>query len=198
MSGNELTFSIRQSVREGQRLRAGDRIERRKLTTIRSETILVPDRQWLTHLQFRRFAGCPICKLHLRSIAQRHRELLDAGIREVAVFHSPVEEMIRHEAALPFSVVADPEKELYVEFGVETSLRSILDPRAWFAALRGLLLFGPGPPAADESALGLPADFLIGPTGEIWACKYGVHADDHWTVDELLGLASGRGRKDVP
>jgi hypothetical protein len=30
----------------------------------------------LVHLQFRRFAGCPICNLHLRSIAVRHDELV--------------------------------------------------------------------------------------------------------------------------
>ncbi|WP_259464520.1 hypothetical protein [Streptomyces sp. TLI_171] len=26
----------------------------------------------LLHLQFRRFAGCPVCNLHLRSFAVRH------------------------------------------------------------------------------------------------------------------------------
>ena len=36
---------------------------------------------------------------------------------------------------------------------------------------------------------GLPADFLVGTGGRILAVKYGQHADDHWTVDELLALA---------
>jgi hypothetical protein len=30
---------------------------------------------------------------------------------------------------------------------------------------------------------------LIGPDGTIRACKYGVHADDQWSVDEVLRLA---------
>lgn len=34
--------------------------------------------------------------------------------------------------------------------------------------------------------LGLPADFLIGSDGRVIACKYGMHADDQWSVDELL------------
>jgi len=105
------------------------------------------------------------------------------------VFHSSAEALLRQDGALPFAVIADPEKKLYAEFGVEKSVWSILDPRAWWAAIRGLATFGPGPPDRGESALGLPTDFLIGTTGEILACKYGAHADDHWTVDELLRLA---------
>jgi hypothetical protein len=37
--------------------------------------------------------------------------------------------------------------------------------------------------------LGLPADFLIAPDGSIKAAHYGRHADDQWTVDEMLALA---------
>ena len=38
-------------------------------------------------------------------------------------------------------------------------------------------------------SLGLPADLLIGSDGRVVATKYGVHADDQWSVDELLQLA---------
>jgi hypothetical protein len=34
----------------------------------------------------------------------------------------------------------------------------------------------------------LPADFLIAGDGRIIACKYGEHADDQWSVNELLSL----------
>ena len=37
--------------------------------------------------------------------------------------------------------------------------------------------------------LGLPADFLIAPDGRVMAAKYGEHADDQWSVDEMLALA---------
>jgi uncharacterized protein DUF6527 len=33
----------------------------------------------LTHLQFRRFAGCPICNLHLQTFVARHGEIKNAG-----------------------------------------------------------------------------------------------------------------------
>lgn len=166
-------------------IQAGDRLAPLDLVTIHGQHVRVPDGHRVVHLQFRRFAGCPVCKLHLRSIAQRHEELVKASIREVAVFHSSIETMLRHDEDLPFAVVADPEKRLYRHFGVEASLRSVLDPRAWGAIARGLATFRVGR-EAGEPALGLPADFLIGPDGKVRACKYGTHADDHWSVDEIL------------
>ena len=39
--------------------------------------------------------------------------------------------------------------------------------------------------------LGLPGDFLIAPSGQIKALKYGTHAYDQWSVDELIALAKG-------
>jgi hypothetical protein len=88
---------------------------------------------------------------------------------------------------------------LYKEFGVEASLRAVLHPRAWLAPMnpktyqivaRGLRAGGSPGPRHGDSALGLPADFLITPEG-VRAVKYGRHANDQWSVDELLRLARG-------
>jgi hypothetical protein len=62
-----------------------DTITPRVLTTIRSQAVPIPNPHRLVHLQFRRYAGCPICNVHLRSIARRHDDIQAAGIREVAV-----------------------------------------------------------------------------------------------------------------
>jgi peroxiredoxin len=101
----------------------------RELSTVTGEHIRVPDPERLVHLQFRRFAGCPICNLHLRSVVQRHDEITAAGIREVVFFHSPADELREYTADLPFAVIADPDKRFYREFGVESSPRALLDPR---------------------------------------------------------------------
>jgi hypothetical protein len=144
----------------------------------------------LVHLQFRRFAGCPICNLHLRSIAVRHDELVAAGVCEVAIFHSEAETMRPFQGDLPFAIVADPRKELYQRFGVEESLRSVLDPRAWGGFFRGAMASHASSATAGEGGhLGLPADFLIDASARVVACKYGTHADDQWSVDEILALA---------
>ncbi|MBA0125108.1 AhpC/TSA family protein [Haloechinothrix sp. YIM 98757] len=173
---------------------AGDILTPRELAGIDGRPVGVPDPRRIVHLQFRRYAGCPICNLHLRSVSLRHDEILDAGIREVAVFHSSAETMRKYQAELPFPAVADPDRALYAEFGVEASPRAVLDPRGWAAAVRGAArqrglrgAIGDG-----ESHLGLPADFLIGPDGTVLAAKYGTHADDQWSVDELLEIAAAR------
>lgn len=179
--------------------RLGSTITGRRMTTALGDEVAVPDPERLVHLQFRRFAGCPVCHLHLRSVVRRHAEIEAAGVREVVVFHSPAEELRRHVADLPFPVVADPGKKLYVEFGVESAPRALLSPRAWGPVVRAVLRGGweavrgrQRLPATSQPGgrLGLPADFLIAPDGRVLAAKYGEHVYDQWPVDELLHLAS--------
>jgi peroxiredoxin len=174
----------------------GDVLDGRELTSIHGEPVPLPEPSRLVHLQFRRYAGCPVCNLHLRCTAQRHDEILAAGIREVVVFHSSAETMLEFQGGLPFSAIADPEKELYAEFGVEKmsptgALKAALSPRSWRAAGRALTRAPSlrGASGEGEGHLGLPADFLIGPDGRILAAKRGKYVDDQWSVDELLDLA---------
>jgi peroxiredoxin len=187
------------------RIEAGALVESRQLRTVTGRPLVVPDARTLVHLQFRRFAGCPVCNLHRHTFARRHDEIEAAGIREVVVFHSPATELRGYTADLPFAVVGDPDKRLYAEFGVESSPRALLDPRAWLPIVRAVLfsLWGivragrPLPPTNPSGGrLGLPADFLIAGDGRILACKYGAHADDQWSVDDLLRAA--RDARDRP
>lgn len=128
---------------------------------------------------------------HLRGMARRIEEIEAAGIHEVVLFHSEPETMRRFQADLPFDVVADPNRDAYDRYGVRSSARSLLDPRAWGAYLRGVFAKHPSSSLTGEGGhTGLPADFLIAPSGLVQALKYGVHADDQWSVDELLA-ASG-------
>ena len=99
-------------------------IVRSQLETISGENVSVQDDEHLVHLQFRRFAGCPACNLHLRSIVRRHAEIVDAGVCEVVVPLSSRNALLQHGADLPFDVVADPGKHFYSEFGVESSARA--------------------------------------------------------------------------
>jgi len=178
------------------RLTPGQTVTARQVTTIRSDRVRIPAPDALTHVQFRRFAACPVCNVHLRSFARRHAEIVAAGIHELVVFHSSIEAMLPYQGTLPFAAIADPGRELYTEFGVENSVRANLHPRvwsaplrasSWYAVARGLRAGGrPGP--QGDSMLGLPADFLIGPDGRVLAAHYGRHANDQWSVDELLRI----------
>ncbi|MBX6333171.1 MAG: AhpC/TSA family protein [Gemmatimonadaceae bacterium] len=185
---------------DGTRLQVGARIPPRTLTSITGERISVPDARGLVHLQFRRFAGCPVCNLHLHSYAQRHAEIVAAGVREVVLFHSSARQLRRYASDLPFTIVGDPGKQLYREFGVEASLRALLHPRAVLPIVRavahsmGEILRGarPMPPLLrpEGGRFGLPADFLVDRDGVIRACHYGAHVDDQWSVDEMLERAA--------
>ena len=99
---------------------------------------------------------------------------------------------------MPFPLIPDPERALYRRLGVERGPRSLLSGGALSAAMagetaairkrsttRGVL----GPVKPTGGRFGLPADFLIAPDGRITALKYGRHAYDQWTVDELLDHA---------
>lgn len=172
-------------------LDVGDHVGVRKLMTITGAEVKIPSPDHIVHLQFRRFAGCPICSLHMREVANRSAEIKAAGITEIAVFHSEADALRRYQADLPFAVLADPGRKLYKEFGVESSIRALLHPRAMRAALRGMRRASiTGAMGLGESHLGKPADFLIGTDGTVLARKYGAHADDQWSVDELLKLAA--------
>ena len=171
------------------------------------QTARVPDPGRLVHLQFRRFAGCPVCDLHLHTFSQRHAEIEAAGVREIVLFHSSAEGLRPYTANLPFAVVADPDKHLYREFGIEAHKRALLDRRVWWPILRSMarslwLTIRHGrrlPPTSPEGGrLGLPADFLIGQDGRILACKYGEHAFDQWSVDELLTAVRAESERPTP
>lgn len=186
------------TTHDPKRFRVGMVVPGHTLVSISGERLRIPDARSLVHLQFRRFAGCPVCNLHLQSFVRRHEEILDAGMREVVLFHSSPEELRKYAGDMPFAVVADPQKKLYREFGVESSVRALLHPRAILPIVRAvahsaraMLREGrPMPPllAPEGGRFGLPADFLVDRAGVVRACRYGVHADDHWSVDELLAL----------
>jgi hypothetical protein len=169
-----------------------------RLETLSGDAARVPDPGHLVHVQMRRFAGCPICNLHLRSVITRMSEVTGAGVREVVVFHSTIDELRQYESDLPFTVIADPRKDLYRALGVESSPLAVLSPRFWprvpavMAQLaRTVRRSRHGAPTAPTGGqLGLPADFLLDPRGRVLAVKYGQHASDQWSVSQLLEHAA--------
>ena len=118
---------------------------------------------------------------------------------------APVAELRGYKSLLPFVVVADPHKKQYRQFGVEARLRSIMHPRAMWTAFRGyadLMRHRNDPNSAGVGSgdgsthLGLPAGFIIDSDGTVVASHYGRHADDQWTVDQLLDIHRSIGREE--
>jgi len=173
------------------KLKTGDLFPTRTFRAVSGKELHIPESGLLTHLQFRRFVGCPICNTHIGQMIKRAEEIKSAGIHEVIFFHSRETEMQPLQQGVPFDLVADAEKVYYKEFGVETSIAYLLNLKAIAAAVRGILRKNLSRKMTG-GPLGLPADFLIEPGGQVRAAKYGRHAYDQWSVDELLALAKKR------
>ncbi|MDE1998778.1 MAG: AhpC/TSA family protein [Burkholderiales bacterium] len=174
------------------RLTPGRRLAPLQLKNLQGASVVLPDPSVaFIHLQFRRFAGCPICNLHLRQMVERVGELRAAGIKEVVFFHSSAEAMRPYQGDLPFDCIADPGKVYYKRFGIESSWWGMLHPKNLPAVLKGMT--GPFPThlsaGGEAGHAGMPADFLIDRMGVVQACHYGSYADDQWSVDHLLDLA---------
>jgi hypothetical protein len=95
-------------------------LDERELATIDGGRVRVPEPGRLVDVQFRRFAGCPLCNLHLRSVVARHEEIVSAGVREVVVFHSSADELREPASDLPFAAVAD--EHVYDQWPVDEVL----------------------------------------------------------------------------
>jgi peroxiredoxin len=172
------------------RFKPGDKLSPMSMEAVTGQSIDLPDAKRLVHLQFRRFVDCPICNTHIAELRKRATEIEAAGIKEVIVFHSSPNSIRSYQKDVPFLMVGDPKRAFYMEFGVETSL-GFISLKALGAAMRGMARGHFGLRVAGGGPLGLPADFLISPSGRINAVKYGTDAYDQWSVDELLTYAKG-------
>lgn len=167
----------------------GDVIPKTEWSNIHDGSVLIPQQNAFIHLQFRRFAGCPVCNLHLQSFFKRAEELKANNVHEVVVFHASQKDMLASVVDVPFDLIADPSRKLYKDFGVDTSWKALLNLGVMQKALKGIRKFGMRVPQSLEAELGVPADFLINQSGTIVALKYGAHADDQWSVEEVIELA---------
>lgn len=170
----------------------GDEVSLAKLVNIKDQSVMIPLAGKFTHLQFRRFAGCPVCNLHLQSFFKRANEIKASNVNEVIVFHASKKRMLDNVIDVPFDLIADPSRGLYKQFAVEGSWGALLSFDVIKKAIKGISKFGVKMPQSLEAELGLPADFLIDDTGKIIALKYGAHAGDQWSVDDMLDIVRGR------
>jgi hypothetical protein len=104
---------------------------------------------------------------------RRDLEIRRAGITEVVIFHSSKAELLSYQGNLPFAIAADPEKQLYEQYGVASFPQDKPE----------------GNPIPSGDIWALPAEFLIADTGMVKAVHYGRHVVERWSVDELLSLA---------
>ena len=94
--------------------KAGDVFPQLTVTTSKRTPLTIPVvGARYTHIQFRRFAGCPICNTHIAALRRGKAQFHAQGIHEVLFFHSSSEDVAAFHDDLPFDAVGDREKRYY-------------------------------------------------------------------------------------
>lgn len=86
-----------------------------------------------------------------------------------------------------FPIFADPTRAAYEAYGVRQSWSGILSPAFMAKAMQGVASGFARPPGAEDGGMhGLPADFVIDPSGRLVFVHYGKHAGDTLDVTRAL------------
>ena len=149
-----------------------------------------------TMLSFFRYTGCPLCNLRFWYLTQRYPHYRAQGLRIISVFESSQADTrdFASKFASPFPIIADPKRELYKLYKLETS---------WTGFVRGFLLRGAAFEEAQSRGLAkwningtaqrMPADFLLNPDQTIATAYYGKDMGDflHLTqIDDFLSQST--------
>jgi peroxiredoxin len=121
-------------------------------------------------------------------------------VEVVHLFHSPphaLEGFARGPDAVPFPVLADPDRSVYRAWGVTGGITSLLHPGAWRRALEATRA-GLRPRWRDALRDGIgicPSDFLVGADGTLEQAHYGAHFADSVPLGEVLSWLEGDGTR---
>jgi len=139
-------------------------------------------------LSFYRYASCPLCNLRVHESIKMNKSKDDLNF--IAVFQSPKEKISHYvgKQKLTFPLIANPEKTLYSLYGVEPSWLGFF--KAWIfqwpRIIDSVIKKGFLPGSMENGAHQLPADFLIGPKGEILIAYYGTDISEHVSFEAVL------------
>lgn len=74
-------------------------------------------------LSFFRGASCPFCNMRVHELIKHFSQFQENGIDIITVFAARKEEILKYtgEQMVPFSIIADPNLEVYKKYGIEES-----------------------------------------------------------------------------
>ena len=138
-------------------------------------------------LSFYRYAACPLCNLRVSQLIQHHASFAERNLNLVAVFQSPRESIRRYVGRqdIPFAVIADPERNLYRLYGVESSWPGFIKGSLRLSMVASALMKGFLPGKMEGIKSMVPADFLIGPDLTIQVAYYGSDIGDHLPIEKI-------------
>lgn len=169
------------------RLRVGDRAPAVVLEALDGSRLDCSQPKGPAVVSFARYAGCPVCQVHVGRIAAAMPEFRSRSCQVWMVFQSTLE---RLQAAIAewqpgFEAVADPTAGLYEAFGVATSVGGYLHPKSLVALVRATVA-GKRHGRFEGREMQMPADFVLDARGGIRLAHYGGDVGDDAPVGALL------------
>ena len=141
------------------------------------------------YLAFERNAGCPVCNLRTHELLKQSEFFKSNNTTVVMVYESSIEKMKEYlgNNAYPFHFVADPQNNLYAQYGVETSVLKFFS--SMFNGLmskvkQGTKLFKK-PIKQDGHLTRIPSEFIIDENGDLSLVHYGAFIGDHLPLEVL-------------
>ena len=142
------------------------------------------------YLVFMRFAGCPVCNLHVHSLLKQAENFKNKNISVVLVYESSPEIMREYLEGenYPFTFIADPQDQLYNLYSVESSMLKIM--AGMFHGLMKKFFAGnklfKKKIVMDGKQNRLPAEFLIDEQGRLSMVHYSNFLGDNLPGERLL------------
>lgn len=170
------------------KLKAGDKIIPFEVHDIYGNPISTDDyRGEKLMISFFRYAECLFCNLRIHQLMEHALEFDQKGLKVIAIFQSPVEDIRKNQAESNplFTIISDPKRELYKDYGIEYSLWGLL--KSYLRWIKVLKAFSRGHYVKQGvgSAIIVPADFLINPDGTIHTAFYGSDISEHLPIKKI-------------
>lgn len=147
-------------------------------------------------LSFFRDAACPFCNFRIYELTHQYRAWKEQGLEIVAVFSDTSQQVAAHVAKhpRPFTMLADPDLDIYNNYGVEHSMSALF--KAFLFRLPTIIkgFATGGRPSNNPHIKLVPADFLINEQGVIEEIWYGANTSDHIPLEyirDFIGKGSG-------
>lgn len=144
-------------------------------------------------LSFLRNVDCIMCNLRIHKLLQMQDLFAENDLTPIIFLQSrrsDILETFAKDQRFPYTLIPDPNKEIYNKYGIESSmvasLESLLKVGEWMGAMKqGFKMV-----LNQRGDLNLmPADFLIDTDLKIHTAYYGRTSGDHISFDEIRKFA---------
>jgi peroxiredoxin len=144
------------------------------------------------HLGFFRNVNCPFCNLRVHQLSKLNDAFEKKDLKVIYFFESDPKLLLKsifHQEISPIPLIGDPEKKIYVQYGVEVSTLKMMSTLFVKGTMRDLKAGGalnlPKEKDKDATQTLMPADFLIDEQFNVHKAHYGKNLNDHISIDEI-------------